>query len=386
MSGCATLDMRDGIEDAALARQAVVAGFPGVRFWADEVPGDLSTEIERRLPNMPDLMHLTANKRGRPLVETLALSGGGGDGAFGAGYLAGWTARGDRPTFEVVTGISAGAIIAPFAFLGSQYDDALEEIWTSYKTSEIAIAHILPGLLGGPALADTAPLKALIARYVDNRMLRKIAHEYRTHGRILLVGTTNLDAQRPVVWNMGEIAASGHPEALDLFRDVILASAAIPGAFPPVNIQVTVGDRTFSEMHVDGGTTQEFFVSPMNVPFEAFDALYPKPPIRKIFLINNGKIDPEQAVVKAQTIPIASRAISTLIKSQRLDEIYRIYRMSKDAGAAFYFIAVPKDFNAQSTQLFDPVYQKALFKEGYKAGKSGNRWLKQPPDTVAQSH
>lgn len=384
IGGCATIDMRTGIEDAALARKAVVAGFPGVRFWADEVPGDLNTEMERRLPNMPDLMHLTANKRGRPLVEILALSGGGGDGAFGAGYLAGWTARGDRPVFEVVTGISAGAIIAPFAFLGSRYDDKLEEIWTSYKTSEIATAHILPGLLGGPALADTAPLKALIARYVDKRMLREIAHEYQTHGRILLVGTTNLDAQRPVVWNMGEIAASGHPGALDLFRDVIMASAAIPGAFPPVNIQVTAGDQTFTEMHVDGGTTQEFFVSPMNVPFQAFDALYPKPPIRKIFLINNSKVNPEQEVVKEQTIPIATRAISTLIKSQRLDEIYRIYRMAKDARADFNFIAVPPDFNAKSNQLFDPEYQRALFDEGFRAGKAGNRWLKQPPDILAQ--
>ncbi|WP_244512414.1 patatin-like phospholipase family protein [Filomicrobium insigne] len=383
--GCATLDLRDGIDDARLARQAVVAGLPGVRFWGDEVPADIGAEVKRRLPNMPGFSLASAKLKERPVVDILALSGGGGDGAFGAGLLAGWTARGDRPEFEVVTGISAGAIIAPFAFLGPQYDKDLEEIWTGYKTSQIATAQILPGLLGGPALADTAPLKALIARYVDHRMMREIAHEYQRRGRILLVGTTNLDAQRPVVWNMGEIAASKHPNALHLFRDVILASAAIPGAFPPVDIKVQVDGKIYSEMHVDGGTTQEIFVSPVKVPFRAFDRLYKKPPVRRIYIVNNAKIDPEQKVIRSQTIPIASRAISTLIKSQSQGEIYRIYRMAKDAGADFNFIAVPREFEVQSEQFFDPVYQRALFDEGYKVGKAGNRWLKQPPDTIAQN-
>jgi predicted acylesterase/phospholipase RssA len=317
-------------------------------------------------------------------VEILALSGGGGDGAFGAGLLERLVCeRGDRPTFEVVTGVSAGAIIAPFAFLGSDYDDELEEIWTQYRTSQIVTAQILPGLLGGAALADSRPMEALIARYVDRKLLREVAREYKK-GRILLIGTTNLDAQRPVVWNMGEIARSGHKDSLELFRKVILASAAIPGLFPPVEIPVHVEGRSYTEMHVDGGTTREFFVSPVDAPFRAFDALYPAPPIRQVYIISNMKVASEQEVVDAQTLPIAARAISTLIKSQSRGEIYRIYRMSKDDGVDFNFTAVPRSFNRKAKEFFDPEYQRALFDFGYEMGRRGNAWLKHPyrrPDT-----
>ncbi len=380
LGGCASSIMRNGIDEAGVARSAVVAGLPGVRFWGDEVPKDFSAEVKRRLPNMPRLAQgARHSSTGRPIVEILALSGGGGDGAFGAGVLKGWTASGRRPEFEVVTGVSAGAIIAPFAYLGPQYDDELEEIWTGYRTSQIATAQILPGLLGGTALTDNTPMRDLIARYVTPRLLREIAREYR-RGRMLLVGTTNLDAQRQVVWNMGEIAASGGPQAIELFRNVILASAAIPGAFPPVEIPVRAEGQSFTEMHVDGGTTRELFVSPINVPLATFDRLYGQKPIRRLFIIKNGKVTPEQEIVAPSTVTIAARAISTLIKNQSMGDTYRIYRMAKDDGADFHFIAVPPDFDGKANEFFDPAYQRALFDKGYALGVRGNAWLRQPPD------
>ena len=281
---------RNGIADARLAQTAVVRDMPSVRFWADEVPTDVIAEVRRRLPNMPLVARDAKRVNGRPVVETLALSGGGADGAFGAGVLSGWSARGDRPEFEIVTGVSAGAIIAPFAYLGERYDKTLKEIWTHYQTNEIITAQILPGLFGGPALADTSPLASLIARYIDDKMLADIAAEY-SRGRILMVLTTNLDAQRPVVWNMGEIARTGDQKALDLFRKVILASAAIPGAFPPVSIDVEAGGKAYEEMHVDGGTTREVFVLPMQAPFKAFDPLYAAQPLRKLYIIKNGMFE-----------------------------------------------------------------------------------------------
>lgn len=377
--GCAASLARNGIPDPALADRAGIAGLPSVRYWADEVPSDLAAEVRKRLPNMPKLAQGANRIGGRPVVEVLALSGGGYDGAFGAGLLAGWTARGNRPQFEVVTGVSAGAIIAPFAYLGARYDTQLKKIWTEYRASELVTAQVLPGLLGGPALADTAPLEQLINTYVDKRMLREIAAEYRK-GRMLLVGTTNLDAQRPVVWNMGEIAASRHPQAPALFRKVLLASAAIPGAFPPVNISVEVDGKRYDEMHVDGGTTREVFVSPAPVPFKAFDGFYAAPPIRRLYIVKNGKIAPETDVVKEQAIPIAVRAISTLIKSQHMGELYRIYRMAKDADAEFNFVAVPATFARKPKELFDPEYQLALFNEGYELGLKGTGWMKAPPE------
>lgn len=378
VAGCATVGTRTGIADPAIAQHADVAGLPGIRGWGDEVPKDVRVELRRRAPNLPRLAQSAQYRNGRPVVEVLALSGGGRDGAFGAGLLKGWSARGTRPKFEVVTGVSAGAIIAPFAFLGAEYDHVLEEIWTQYRTSQLVTAQLLPGLLGGDALADTTPLAKLIEKYVDRRMLRAIAAEYRK-GRILMIGTTNLDAQRPVVWNMGEIAASNRKGSAALFRKVILASAAIPGAFPPVHIKVKSNGKVYDEMHVDGGTTRELFVSPLDVPFKAYDPLYPRPPIRKLYLIRNSKQNPEQAVVASQTIPIAARAISTLIKSQSYGESYRIYRMAKDAGADFNQIAIPESFDVESKEFFDPNYQRALFDEGFELGRTGIPWAKRPP-------
>ena len=294
------------------------------------------------------------------------------------GLLAGWTARGDRPEFEIVTGVSAGAIIAPFAFLGPKYDSQLKEIWTEYQMNEIVVAQILPGLFGGSALADTGPMANLLEKYVTPELLQEVAAQY-ARGRILMVLTTNLDAQRPVVWNMGEIARIGTQEALDLFRSVILASSAIPGAFPPVSIPVEANGKPYEELHVDGGTTRETFVLPVQAPFRAFDRLYAKPPIRKLYLVKNGKFSPEAQVVEAKTLSIASRAIATLIKSQNWSEIYRIYRLADDDHADFNLIAVPDTFKEKPKTIIDPVYQTALYDFAYKMAASGTPWMKHPP-------
>lgn len=385
LAGCAASALpRNGIADASIAERATVPGIDGVRFWADEVPKDLRAEIKRRLPDLPRLAQGATQAGGRPLVETLALSGGGSDGAFGAGFLAGWTDRGDRPEFEVVTGVSAGAIIAPFALLGPKYDGALKQIWTEYGTSQLVTAQILPGLLGGSSLVDTSKLQRLVSEFIDRKFLREIAAQYQ-RGRLLFVLTTNLDAQRPVVWNLGALAASRHPDALELFRKVILASAAIPGAFPPVSIPVTVDGKRYDELHVDGGTTREVFASPVQAPFKAFDVLYTKPPVRRIYIVKNGKLSPEPEIVQPQTLSIAARAISTLIKNQNLGELYAIYRRAKDGGADFNLVAVPREFDVKAREFFDPAYQQALFEQGYAMGRAGGPWLKAPPQITGNA-
>jgi predicted acylesterase/phospholipase RssA len=382
VAGCAAIAPRNAVPDQALAHRAALPDLSGVRAWADEVPTDVIAEVRRRVPTLPALAQGAQRTDGRPVVNTLALSGGGSNGAFGAGVLAGWTARGDRPKFEIVTGVSAGALIAPFAFLGPRYDPQLREIWTRYRADQIITAQIVPGLLGGSALADTAPLADLIEQYVDSRFLAAIASEYHK-GRLLLIGTTNLDAQRPVVWNMGGIAASRHPAAPGLFRKVLLASASIPGVFPPVSIPVVVDGKIYEEMHVDGGTTQDVFISPVNVPLKSFDPLYGAPPIRRIFLIQNGKLTPEYAAVEQQTILISVRAIYTLMKSQNEGQLYRIWRQAEDAGAEFNLVAIPRDFRSAPSVPFDGDYQSALFARGYSIGKRGGPWLHQLPSQTA---
>lgn len=364
-----------------LQDQAHLPNLVGIRSWGDEVPDDAAGAIRLRNPNLPRPAQNATHIDGRPVIEILALSGGGADGAFGAGVLGGWTKSGRRPEFEIVTGVSAGALIAPFAFLGPKYDPVLREIWTKYDTKQLMKLAGLPGLLGGDALIDTAPLAELIAKYLNREVLDEIAAEYR-RGRFLLVLTTNLDAQRPVVWNLGELARSKEPGSAELFHKIILASAAIPGAFPPVRISVVAGGQRFDELHVDGGTTREVFILPVQASLRAFDSFFVAPPIYRIYIIKNGKLSPAYDAVEQKTLPIAGRAIATLSLNQSEANIYRIYRRVRDAGADFNFISVPVTFPWERVEIFDPVYQTKLFDLGSELGRTGRGWSKVPPEVV----
>ena len=233
VQGCATAPPRMNPLPGELAEQAEIPGMPGVRAWSDESP----PHVEQWL-NAPDEV-VRAYHGGIMDREHnyLAISGGGANGAFGAGLLNGWSESGTRPEFTLVTGISTGGLIAPFAFVGPEYDPQLKEIYTSYSTSDLVTQRSYVNIIRNDAIADTAPFRALIAEYVDEQMMRAIAAESRK-GRQLLIGTTNLDAARPVMWNITQIAEFDTPQALDLIRDIMLASASIPGAFPPVSFEV----------------------------------------------------------------------------------------------------------------------------------------------------
>jgi predicted acylesterase/phospholipase RssA len=189
-----------------------------------------------------------------PPVYFLAVSGGGDNGAFGAGLLNGWTETGTRPEFKLVTGVSTGALIAPFAFLGPDHDGTLKRFYTTLAPSDILEMRSLLAAITSDALADNAPLWQLVENVVDQALLDAIAAEYNDKGRLLLVATVDLDARQSVLWNMTKIAASDDPKALELFRSVMIASAAIPGTFPPVMIDVELDGQAYQEMHVDGGT------------------------------------------------------------------------------------------------------------------------------------
>ncbi len=378
VSGCAARVERTPVP-ATLVDSAAIPGLSHARFWGDEAPNDILAFVQT---HMPAAKRMAVSRRifgERPVVEYLALSSGAGDGAFGAGLLAGWTKRGDRPEFEVVTGVSAGALTAPFAYLGPEYDRVLREIWTKYDTADLATPQILAGLFGAELFADSTPLRKLIAKYVTRSLLDRIAREYRS-GRVLLIGTTNLDAQRPVIWNMGEIATNQHPYAVELFQQVLLASASIPGAFPPVHIKVRVGDQILEEMHVDGGPTRQVFVAPANLSLRTFDKLYPKPPIRRIYVVKNGKLSPEYEAVQANTLAISARSLFTITKSQSIGDINRIYATAERDDAEFRLAAIPPDFAVKQTEVFDPVYMKDLYEVGYKLGRGGYPWMRVPPE------
>ena len=196
-----------------------------------------------------------------PTAYFLAISGGGDDGAFGAGLLAGWTARGDRPEFGLVTGVSTGALSAPFAFLGREYDAKLKQVYTDTNAGDIFSKRSILAAVANDAMTDTTPLRNIIASFVDEAMIAQIAEEY-AKGRLLLIMTTNLDQGRSVIWNIGAIAASDFPGKRDLIINILRASAAIPGLFPPVMLDVSIDGTRYQEMHVDGGAVAQAFLYP----------------------------------------------------------------------------------------------------------------------------
>lgn len=311
-----------------------------------------------------------------PPAYFLAISGGGDNGAFGAGLLNGWTAAGTRPEFKVVTGVSTGALSAPFAFLGPAYDKKLEEVYTTVSQKDIFKTRgMLQGFFGD-AMADSAPLLALVTRYVDQKLLDDIAAEY-AKGRLLLVGTADLDALTPVIWNMTAIAASKDPGAADLFRRILVASASIPGAFPPMMLDVTVDGVRHQEMHVDGGTSAQVFLYPPSLTSNLAQPIEPRK--RVLYIIRNARLDADWASTERRTLPIASRAISSLIQTQGIGDLYRIFVTAQRDGLNYNLAFIPPTFNVPHREEFDTNYMRELYAVGRQMAVGGYPWRHEPP-------
>jgi predicted acylesterase/phospholipase RssA len=382
-AGCATMAPRNALPQAS-AGQLELEGFHNIRFWGDASAPDIHAIMMADAPKGgPASLSV---ERHQQVSNLLAISGGAEDGAFGAGVLVGWSDAGTRPVFDLVTGVSSGALIAPFAFLGREHDNQLREIFTKYGRKDI-FTYNVSGLLEGAALADDAPLARLIEKYVDEAFLQEIAAE-RIKGRILLIGTTNLDTQRPVLWDMGRIAMSRNRDAINLFRKILLASATLPGVFPPVRIQVRVGGQNYDELHVDGGVTRQVFIAPSVFSFVAHDQKAGRAAKPRLFVIRNGKIDPEWQSVNDNMVSVTQRSISTLIKNQGIGDLYRIYSMTRRDGIDFNLASIPADFTDTSDEPFDQKYMISLFERGYDLASHNYSWAKAPPgmELVTQAH
>ena len=308
----------------------------------------------------------------------LAISGGGDDGAFGAGLLAGWSARGDRPVFGLVTGVSTGALSAPFAFLGSEYDAKLKKVYTDTSAGDIFNKRGLLAAVANDAMTDTTPLRNMIASFVDETMIKRIAEEYGK-GRLLLIMTTNLDQGRSVIWNIGAIAASEYPGARDLIIDVLRASAAIPGLFPPVMLDVSIDGKRYQEMHVDGGAVAQAFLYPPSLNLKTHSARFGIERKRVAYILRNGRLFRPEEDVKRQTLSIATQAISTMTATSGVNDTYRMYVITKRDGVGFNLAYIDNDFTLPYKGPFDQGYMRALFEYGYEKGKAGYRWHKTPP-------
>jgi predicted acylesterase/phospholipase RssA len=357
---------------------AEIAGMPGARYWQKS---DLErlTEGGIKAYQAEAKAWAAAGETGPlPPVHFLAISGGGENGAFGAGLLTGWTEAGTRPEFKLVTGVSTGALTAPFAFLGPAYDQQLKEVYTTISAKDVLEERGFLAALYNDAMADNAPLQRLVAKYVNEDMLKAIAAEHK-RGRFLLIGTTNLDARRGVIWDIGKIAEYGGPGALELVRKILVASAAIPGAFPPMMIDVEANGTKYQEMHVDGGASAQVFVYPPQLRLAELSAKSGVTRERHMYIIRNARLDPDWADTERQTLTIAGRAVSSLIQTQGTGDLYRIYAIAQRDGVDFNLAYIPASFDVPLPEPFDRHYMENLFKLGYEQGRSGYQWQKTPP-------
>lgn len=320
---------------------------------------------------------------GGPL-NVLALSGGGAGGSFGAGALVGLSHSGKRPQFAIVTGVSTGALLSPFAFLGPAWDKELTEAFGGTSAEHLLRSRSI-GILFGPGIYRGKPLQDLVARFATDAMLEAIAQEFRK-GRMLLVATTDLDKEETVIWDMGAIAAHGGPAARALFCQVLVASASIPGLFPPVVIHVEDAGRSYDEMHVDGGTTIPFFlgselVHVMPLEFEKLKGA-------NLYVIVNG-----QFTTVPKTTPIKTTAV---LKHSFTAALRRMSRTSLELSAAFaqrynmqfLFVQIPDDYPYQGPLKFQQSATQALFKYGERCGERGLLWTDFPTSLArkAASH
>jgi patatin-like phospholipase/acyl hydrolase len=290
----------------------------------------------------------------------------------------GWTKAGTRPTFKLVTGISTGALTAPFAYLGPEYDAQLREVYTQTGADDVFTQRNLLAAVTNDAMADTTPLLETILRFLTAKMVADIAREHGK-GRLLLVMTTNLGAGQPVIWNIGAIAASDVPNKRDTIARILQASAAIPGAFPPVMLDVTVDGTQYQEMHVDGGAVAQAFLYPPALHINKLAKKSQMDRKRHAYVIRNGRLNAPFAGVNRQTIAIAGRAISTMIASSGVNDTYRIYAIAQRDGVDFNLAYIGDDFTDPYKGPFDKGYMTSLFEYGYRLGAAGYRWQKTPP-------
>ena len=371
-TGCSIPDRGDAVPRADTTR-AMPLGIPNARFFADADPKAMVAE------GVQSGMHEAAALRAEGKLPTtmtpayfLAISGGGDNGAFGSGLLNGWTALGTRPQFKIVTGVSTGALIAPFAFLGSAYDAQLRDVYTTMTAEKVFRRRFITAAVFDDSMADSAPLAEVIASYADQKLLDAIAVEYNK-GRLLMIGTTDLDAQRPVIWNIGAIAASGHPGALELFRKILRASAAIPGLFQPVMMDVELDGKKYQEMHVDGGAIAQLFLYPPSIDIASL-----KRP-RIAYIIRNGRLDPDYAMSERRTISIAGRAIVAMLAASGTNDVIRTYFVSQRDRVDYNLAYIGSDFDAPKKGEFDQTYMNALYEYGVRQMVDGRAWHKSPP-------
>jgi predicted acylesterase/phospholipase RssA len=313
----------------------------------------------------------------------LALSGGGAYGAFTAGVLNGWTRSNNRPEFDVVTGVSTGALIAPMAFLGPQYDDEIKKFYTEIRQRDVFSIRAWATIPFRDAVATSAPLRRVIAAGITDDVVAAIAAEHRK-GRRLYVATTHLGSRRTVVWDLGAIAARGGPDARKQLCDILLASCSIPGVLPPVPLAVDTDGKTHTELHVDGGVTTSVFIPPQVLEAARPSADRPVLTPPNLYVIVAGKYYPESAPVRPRVFRVLKASGGALLHAQARRDLSNLYHMAKLTGVGYHSVALPASSLIRDAAMdFDQAVMSRLYAEGVKVGVAGPVWDTAPPERGA---
>lgn len=386
LASCVSVPRR---EAPPSARNATPEGFPqDIRL--------VTTDVNRFSERAPAFLKGVLNAGNGGAVNILALSGGGSEGAFGAGAMIGLSRSGKLPRFQLVTGVSAGALIAPFAFLGPSWDPKLEDIFTrdlSHLMNGSLFWRIFDRLFSPLGKGRHAPLYKLVDEIASPELVEAVARE-SAGGRELIVATTDLDTQETVLWNMSAIAEQGGEPARRLFRDVLLASASLPGIFPPVLINVSEGDKQYEELHVDGGVTTPVFVFPL-VAAIAPEGL-PKLNGVHLYMIVNGQLATRPTTTPVKTLDVMGRSFSAQLTYRTRETIINTVQMARQLGMQFRVTYIPVDYPVTSFVNFKPEYTRALFNYGARCAQQALLWLTPqeavrrnseplPPDASGQS-
>ncbi|HMC63765.1 MAG TPA: patatin-like phospholipase family protein [Gemmataceae bacterium] len=318
--------------------------------------------------------------------NVLVLAGGGANGAYAAGVLKGWSSKGTRPPFDVVTGISSGALIAPFAFLGPEYDESLARESVELRASDVYHERLLTALLWSDSLADSSPLQRRLAAEITPELVAKVAQAH-AEGRRLFVGTTNLDTKRLVIWDLGAIAAGNEPDKLELFRQVLLAAASVPGALSPVPINLQVNGQWYTELHVDGGVNASLFLQPAMLGVEQ-DRENPGTAVdTRVYVIVARKLQPPAHPVERRLFPVARESVAAVLQSRFEGDLLKVYRLTSSAGAQFALTAIPDESPEEPDRMsVTPNIMRELFDRGYRAGAEGIDWRTSPPGLASEEH
>jgi len=328
------------------------------------------------------------NPLGIKIYPVLAVSGGGANGAYGAGLLKGWSKEGSRPVFKIITGVSSGSIIALYTFLGKDYDDELEKFFTTNSTKDVMRKKNFFSIIFGDSLMSSAPMAKKISSIVDGKLMARVAEEHK-RGRRLFVGTVNLDAQEFVVWDMGALACKGGSDSLKIFRKILLASCSLPMTFPPVHFKVysETGER-YDEMHVDGGTIRGvFYIDRLTKNMEGAAKVFGIDPSKyrpQIYILSNAYMSPNRERVRDSLVDISVRSLDTVVAAANNGDLYRLYAIAKRRGLDFNLAYIPEDFKPHPKELFDKNEMQRLFKRGYDDAVNGYKWHKTPPGYAAE--